>query len=136
MRIVIDSNIVIAAMIKESTTRKILLNSFFEFIGPDYLLLEVRKYKDRIIEAVDIGENEFEILLSLIFSNITLIPEEEYCELFNSLESKDFKDLPYIAVCIKMKAEGIWSHDPHFLEQEKIKVFTNINLLGFIRERD
>ena len=75
-------------------------------------------------------------MLSIIFSNITLIPEEEYCELFNSLMFKDPKDLPYLATCVKMKAEGIWTHDPHFLEQNKIKIFTNINLLEFIREEN
>ena len=51
MKIVIDSNRVIAAMIKESTTRHILLNQFFEFIAPDYLISEVRKYEDKIIKV-------------------------------------------------------------------------------------
>lgn len=68
MKIVIDSNRIIAAMIKKSTTRKILLNNFFEFIGPDYLLLEVRKYKSKIIEAAGIEQNKVKI-----FTNINLI---------------------------------------------------------------
>ena len=34
-----------------------------------------------------------------------------------------------------VQAEGLWSHDSHFLEQEKIKVFTNIDLLNFSGKR-
>lgn len=40
MRIVIDANRILAAMIKESTTREIVFNRFFEFIAPDFVLSE------------------------------------------------------------------------------------------------
>ena len=35
MKIVIDTNRIIAAFVKDGTTRKILLNKAFEFVTPD-----------------------------------------------------------------------------------------------------
>ena len=131
MKIVIDSNRVIAAMMKGSTTREILFDQPFEFIAPDYLISEVSKYEDHIIKSIDVSKREFEILLAIIFEHITIIPESEYKDFIDKLKDgiKDPKDLPYLAACIATKAYGIWSHDPHFKEQEKIKVLTNIDML-------
>ncbi|MEK6909637.1 MAG: PIN domain-containing protein [Candidatus Aenigmatarchaeota archaeon] len=131
MKVVIDSNRVIAAMIKDSTTRDILFDNNLEFIAPDTIKVEVNKYKTAIIEKAGVTEEEFDILLSLIFQHIAIIPQNEYNELVAKFknEIKDFNDIPYIAVCVATKAEGIWTHDPHFKQQKKVKVFTNIDLL-------
>ena|SRR3989344_7919529 len=132
MKIVIDSNRVLAAMIKESTTRELLFDHFFEFIAPDFILTEVQKYKQRILDASKISENDFALLVTLIFEHITIIPQEEY-QSYLSIEHEihDTKDFPYIAVCLALQAEGIWSHDPDFLQQKEVKVFTNFHLLTF-----
>jgi len=136
MKIVIDSNRVLAAMIKDSTTRKILLDHMFEFVAPDYILTELRKYEDRVLKVSGITKYEFEILLAMIFENITTIPETEYRELIEQLkdEISDSKDLAYIAACLASKACGIWTHDPHFKEQKKVNIFTNIDMLRFSGE--
>ncbi|MDP4039133.1 MAG: PIN domain-containing protein [Candidatus Pacearchaeota archaeon] len=131
MKIVVDSNRVIAALIKESTTREILFGKDFEFVAPDFIMNEVRKYQEEIITKSGVSEEEFDVLLSLIFENIEIISEEEYKEFLEKLkdEIKDEKDVPYIAVSVVSKADGIWTHDPHFKEQEKIKIFSNIDML-------
>ena len=131
MKVVIDSNRVIAALIKDSTTRGILFNNNFEFIAPDSITIEVNKYKDVIIEKSGITEKEFDILLSFIFEQISIIPQNEYNELVEKFKNdiKDPNDVLYIAACVAAKAEAIWTHDPHFKEQKKVKVFSNIDLL-------
>ena len=131
MKVVIDSNRAIAALIKDSTTREILFNSIFEFVAPSHITIEINTYKNAIIQKIGIAENEFDILLSLIFQHIIIIPQKEYDKLITKLtdEIKDPKDVPYIAACIAAKAEGIWTHDPHFMNQKKVKVFTNIDMI-------
>ena len=131
MRVVIDSNRVIAALIKDSTTRNILFDNNFEFIAPDTIAIEVNKYKTEIMGKANITEEDFDVLLSFIFQHIAIIPQNEYNELVPKFQDEitDLKDVPYIAVCIISKAEGIWTHDPHFKEQKKVKIFTNIDLL-------
>jgi predicted nucleic acid-binding protein len=131
MKVVIDSNRVIAALIKDSTTRKILFDNNFEFIAPDSITIEVDKYKDAIMEKAGISVEEFGVLLSLIFEHITIVPQNIYIDLVEEFKNdiKDPNDVSYIAVCISTNAEGVWTHDPHFKEQKKVKVFTNIDLL-------
>ena len=133
MKIVIDGNRVIAALIRESTTRKIIFDKNFEFITPDFILSEIDAHKELIIEKSSVSENEFHVLLSLVFEHITIIPQNEYIDFVREIsdEIKDPNDIFYLAVCIASKAEGIWTHDPHFKEQKKVKVFTNIDMLGF-----
>ena len=131
MKVVIDSNRVIAALVKDSTTRGILFDKNFDFVAPDYIKIEINKYKSEIMEKAGITENEFDILLSLVFENITIIPRDEYDKFVAKFknEIKDPKDIAYIAASAVTKAEGVWTHDPHFIDQKKIKVFTNIDLL-------
>ena len=131
MRIVIDSNRVLAAMVKDSTTREILFDEFFEFLAPEHIIAETTKHKERIINASGLAEEEFEILASLIFERITIIPEAEYREIFSELknEIRDQNDLPYFASAIMVNADGIWTHDEDFLEQKRVKIFTNIDML-------
>ena len=43
--------------------------------------------------------------------------------------TSDYELSAVLAAGIATKAEGIWAHDPHFREQKKMKVFTNIDLL-------
>ncbi|MBU0952882.1 MAG: hypothetical protein KKA90_00460 [Nanoarchaeota archaeon] len=133
MRIVIDSNRVLAAMIKDSTTREILLDSFFAFIAPDFILTEVRKQKERVLQATGLTENGFGVFLKIIFDQIEIIPEREYNEFIESLQGDihDSDDIAYLACCLVSKAHGIWTHDPHFNDQQQVNVFTNIDMLRF-----
>ena len=134
-RIVIDSNRVIAALLKESTTRKILLDSDFEFFAPEFINLEINNHKSLLIGRADIKDGEFDILLSLIFEHIVIIPSSEYEKFTNACanEINDENDIPYLAACLAINAEGVWTHDPHFKEQKRIKVFTNIDMLNMSR---
>jgi len=134
MRIVIDANRIVAALIKDSTTRDILFDINFEFVAPDYLISELRKCENEIKRKAKLAYEEFEILLALIFERITIIPGSEYNKLTQKLkyEISDINDIPYIAVCLMSNANGIWTHDPHFMEQRKVNIFTNIDMLRLI----
>ena len=54
MKIVIDANRIIAALIKEGTTREILFKKGFEFIAPDCIKGELQKYREEIKEKAKI----------------------------------------------------------------------------------
>ena len=38
MKILVDANRIIAALVKQSTTRDILLDEAFEFVSPDHVM--------------------------------------------------------------------------------------------------
>ena len=136
MRIVVDANRVFAATIKDSTTRGILLNLFFEFVAPDFIITEIRKHQNRLMKIASITKDEFEFFLSLIFERITIIPESEYKKFSDLIKDEitDQKDIPYIAACLASGAHGVWTHDTDLLEQSKVKIFTNIDMLKLSRQ--
>lgn len=69
-----------------------------------------------IYKKAKINSNEFDILLTLLFEKITIIPKEEYERFFETAKKiiDDINDVPFIALCLASKAEGIWSYDAHF----------------------
>ena len=50
MMIVIDVNVILSALIKDSTTRAILIKSGQEFCFPEISLQKIRKYQDLILK--------------------------------------------------------------------------------------
>lgn len=138
MKIVVDSNRIIASMLKDSITRQILFNKKFRFIAPSYVLSEIKKYKDYVSKKANIKNEEFDILLSLVFENINIIELSEYGSFIKDLKNEisDIKDIPYLAVADFTKAKGIWTHDLHFKEQNRIKVFTNADMIELVNKSD
>lgn len=88
MRIVVDSNRVIAALVKNGTTRNLLLNKKFEFVAPSYIFSEINKYKNYIIDKTRVSGEEFNLLLSILFEDIRIIPELEYNGFLKNLKIK------------------------------------------------
>jgi predicted nucleic acid-binding protein len=73
---------------------------------------------------------EFDLLLPLIFEHITIIPKEDYEEFLDTAKTliEDINDVPFIALCLAAKTDGIWSDDAHFYTQKQFTVFRTKNL--------
>ncbi|MBI5390485.1 hypothetical protein HZB02_03280 [Candidatus Woesearchaeota archaeon] len=132
MKIVIDANRVIAALIKDGTTRSLLFDYSFDFIAPEYLLMEVKNHKSTILKASGLSEEAFDLLFELIIERVTIFSESQYHDLLMDLqhEINDTCDVPYLVVGLIHDAAGIWTHDPDFRKQTRMKVFTNIDTLN------
>ena len=125
MRLVIDTSSIISALIKNGISRRIIVSPAIQFITPDHSLKEISKYKELICKKAKINSNEFDIILNLLFEKIAIIPKEEYEEFFNTVKTliDDINDIPFIALCIASKADGIWSDDTHFKTKKKITIY-------------
>lgn len=42
----------------------------------------------------------------------------------------DINDSPFIAACLDINADGIWSFDRHFIKQKTIRVYTTKEIAG------
>ena len=94
MIIIIDVNILLSALIKNSTTREIIIKSGQDFRFPEISLHKIRKYKDLILEKSGLSESEFLIIFNNLFKFIRIIPTEEL------LKSAVSKKTPHISVAI------------------------------------
>ncbi len=136
MKVVIDSNRVIAALLKDSTTRELIFSRTFAFVAPDFIRSEIEKYRLDILRKASLTDDMFGVLLSLLFERITILAIEDYASFIKECEKElgDLNDVPYLAAAKASGAAGIWTHDPHFLDQQSVIVFTNIDMLRLIRK--
>ena len=127
MKRVIDTNVLIAGLIRDSVVRKILTFPEFDFYIPEDAILELEKYKLEIIEKAGYTNEEFEKIYSFLLESVKLISEREvrpYLARAEEIMKKiDIKDSSFIAAALAINAEGIWSFDGHFKEQKEIKIF-------------
>lgn len=136
MKLVIDTNRIIAALIKDSANRKILFSDIFSFFTPQESLNEIRKYKDYIIRKAKISELDFNKLFDQIVLRVNIVdlekikPELEEAE--RMMKGVDIKDKWFLAVGMALHLDRIWTEDKHFSHQKTLKPFTTKMMLDLI----
>jgi predicted nucleic acid-binding protein len=125
MKFIIDTNRIIASLIKNSLSRQIINSPLFEFITPDYSLQELSKYEMIIRKKAKLTHKELDLLLALIFEQITIIPKEEYQDFLDKVKTyiEDIDDVPFVALALAKKVDGIWTDDTHFQTNKQFTVF-------------
>ena len=93
MKLIIDTNRIIAALIKNSYTRRIILSRKFEFVTLDFGFSEVKKYKSYILKKTKITEEEFSFIMTSLFSRITVIEDNKISKK-NYLTAKKIMFIP------------------------------------------
>ena len=138
MKFIIDTNILISSLLKDSTTREILLNESFNFYIPEIILSEVNKYLPYIIQKSELTEEELKELLNTLLENLILVPIDEYEKKMDKgmeiIGNIDENDSQFIALALSIENDGIWSNDKHFKKQKEIKVYKTIDILNLLEE--
>ena len=136
MKLIIDTNVLISSLLKDSTTRELLLNESFEFYLPEIVMSEVKKYLPYIIQKSGKTEEEIKKLLNILLENLNLVPIDEYEENMDEaleiMSKIDEKDTQFIALALSIKNDGIWSNDKHFYEQKRIKAYKTIDVINLL----
>ncbi len=131
MDLVIDSNVLFAALLKESRTSDILFKH--NLYAPEFIFEEFRKYKAYLKGKTKRDEENFNDLFDLFERNVMLIPKEEIEPFIEKAEkiSPDPKDAPYLALALKLRC-CLWSNDRALKEkQNTIRVYSTAEVLRF-----
>lgn len=136
MRLIVDTNRIIAALIKNSASRKILLSAEAGFLTVGLTSQEISEHKSEILSKAGITEKELEKLFSLIFSKVLVVDDvaikSKFDEATGIMDKIDPADTPFIALALAVDNEGIWSDDKHFERQNKIRIWKTKELLKLI----
>jgi predicted nucleic acid-binding protein len=134
MNLILDANVLFAALIKEGKTIEILLNPSFNLYAPEFLFEEFTKYKDEILHKTHRNEGQFLEILNILNNIINLVPREEYADKIKiAVEiSPDENDIDYFALALKLDC-AIWSNDKRIKEQNKVKVYSTENIIEFLK---
>ncbi|MHA1273981.1 MAG: PIN domain-containing protein [Promethearchaeota archaeon] len=126
MRIVIDANILFAALIKNSLTAKLLISEPLQFFAPEFLFEEFAKYEDFILKKTHRTKDDFKDFYNVLKENITIIPKTKIDPFLEKAQeiSPDPKDTVYLALCLAINSD-LWSNDKKLKEQQSL-----INILS------
>jgi len=135
MRLVLDTNILISALIRESITRKILVMSGIEFLVPEFTFEEINKHKNEILKKSKLKTSQFDLLMATLKENLMIIPKYEIRRIKEAkeiMDNIDPNDTIFIALALSTLNDGIWSDDIHFKRQNVVKVWNTEELVKFL----
>jgi len=134
MKLVIDTNRIMAGLLKDPASRRIILHDSFSFYAPDYIETELFKHRSYLVKKAKIPEDDFDLLMQVLLDNVELVPFEdfagEYDRAMSIMEPVDENDAPFLAVGLALGIEGIWTEDRHFLRQDLVNVYSTRDLIG------
>jgi len=132
MKLVLDTNILISALIKNSVRREILTHPEMEYVIPEFALHEVQAHQDEIIKKSHLSKDTFQLLLAELKSNLLIVPETDIIhrkEAEHVMNTIDPEDAIFIALALSTNNDGIWTEDKHFEKQHVIKVYKTTDLI-------
>ncbi len=126
MKLVIDTNIIISALIRGGITRKMLLFPGIKLVTPEITFKEIENHIGIISTKSKLPEDDIKQMLDVLIRNIETIPEsrwwKHYTQAENLIGKKDPNDVPFIAVAFALNVDGIWLNDRDFEFQSQFKV--------------
>ena len=132
MKIILDTNILLAALIRDSITRHLIISLNVSFYYPEKSLDEIIRNKQEVLEKAEIPEEVFNTTLATLFRHINLVKEnelEQYLKKADSIIGHVHKnDVVFIAAALSQDAI-IWSNDQHFQKQKDIFVVTTEDII-------
>ncbi|HIH39299.1 TPA: hypothetical protein HA219_01075 [Candidatus Woesearchaeota archaeon] len=134
MDLVIDANILFAALIKKGKTEELLFKDNLHIFAPEFIFEEFEKYSSLILEKTERSKEEFEKLIEILRKRIKIISSEETEEyLIEAIKiCPDKKDTDYFALALKMNC-AIWSNDNTIkAKQNRIDIYSTEDLMKLI----
>jgi predicted nucleic acid-binding protein len=130
MDLIIDANILFAALIKDGVTAKLMFVDRLHLYAPEFLLEEFDKYRDEILKKTHRTSENFDEVLSELSARIHYVPMDEFHKLIKVAEeiSPDENDSIYFALALK-NGLPIWSNDVRLKKQSVVRIYSTSDLM-------
>lgn len=131
MKLVVDANVLISALIKEGKTDDVLFMPFLELNTVDFVFEEFYKHGIEIIKKTKRNAESFIYLYEAFSKTINTFPVSNYKDKLKEAEiiSPDPNDYHYFALALKLNCP-IWSNDKRLQNQDKVKIYTTEDLIN------
>jgi predicted nucleic acid-binding protein len=137
MRIVLDTNIFFATIIKDSTTRKIILYYDGSFLFPSFIFDEMKFHFDELIKKSGLSKSEFIAVVSSLLRKMSIIDTKSLIKhrekAMRIVENIDTNDVIFFACALAHPESIIWSDDKKLKNQKQIKVLNTKEIIGQLR---
>ena len=131
MKLVVDSNRIMAALIKDSYSRKIILHGDLELLAINMSQKDIQKYNRDILSKAKLTEEQFSSIFEKLNERLIKLNDNsikgKMKEAEEIMDKIDKDDTPFIAAALATKSD-IWSDDRHFEKQNRIKIWKTKDL--------
>jgi predicted nucleic acid-binding protein len=128
LRLVVDTNVILKALIKDSVVRGIIIRSGHNFLLPEYAIEETREHLNEVAAKSGLSRRQIESVLELLLAKVEIVPAEKVASKWKEAEvimtKIDRDDVPFVAAALGVRCDGIWSDDAHMRRQGKLRVWT------------
>lgn len=132
MIIIIDSNVLFSALVRNSLTRRLILEYDGLFLFPAFIFSEMEKHKDELIKKSGMIPEDFNKLLQLILNKVMIILSEILYpyrkEALEIIKDIDIDDVTFIACALAYPDSILWSDDKKIKKQSKVKVLNTTEI--------
>lgn len=110
MDIAVDTNVLMAALIRDSKARSMLCSDNLSLFAPEKILAETLAHREEILGKSGISEADFSALMAFLMSRVIVVPEGEYAHAFTEASAlvAHAEDTPFMALALHMKIP-LWS---------------------------
>ena len=132
MKLVIDANVVISALIADSKTRELIVTLEPDLLTPAFVHDEVENYEDLIVEKSGMEPDRVAQFIDLLFQYIEVVPADDFYPAIDrakeAINDTDPDDVLYLACAIARDAV-IWSDDSDFDEQDLVETYSTSDVI-------
>jgi predicted nucleic acid-binding protein len=132
MKLVIDANVVISALIADSKTRELIVTLEPELLTPAFVYDEIENYEELIVEKSGMEPDRVTQFVDLLFQYIEVVPADEFYPAIDradeAIGDTDPDDVLYLACAIASDA-AIWSDDSDFDEQDLVETYSTSGVI-------
>jgi len=132
MKLVIDANVVISALIADSKTRELIVTLEPGLLTPAFVYDEIETHEDLIVEKSGMEPDRVAQFIDLLFQYIVVVPADDLSPAIETAKREigdtDPDDVLYLACAVASDA-AIWSDDSDFDEQDLVERYSTSDVI-------
>lgn len=137
MRLVVDSNIVIAGLLRDGLTRGLLIEAHVDLASPEWMLAEIARHRDAVAARAGLSGEEFDLLFALLTERIEIVPASSYAACLKEatalIGARDAGDVPFLALALAHDCDGIWTQNPRHFADAGVEVWGTSEVAAWVK---
>lgn len=131
MQVVVNTNVLISALLARSKTFEIIVFGDLELYVPEYALGEIERHKNELRKRMGVGDEEFVLALNIILSHVIVVSREQYLDSESKAKkiSPDPSDFPFFALAFARKIP-LWTNETRLKKQGEVVVYNTGEILA------
>lgn len=129
----VDANVLIAALLRDSTTRKLIVLGGMELHAPRYLLQEVEAHWEELTARSGVPLAALKAAWRTLRGYMIEHGPEQYEQQLEKAEAMlqdvDVQDAPYVALALAIGADCVWSEDRALTRVRGLRVVRTADLV-------